>query len=151
MKAIYVRGCKIDGSAYRVTLESLVVISVYKNCQETNELTLYVVEDRVDEVSSYLVELDGLEFKETKAYDEVATYCVWPVIVMDETSIVSGLCAVCRHIVKMSPNRRDLLGFRESCLFACSETSIWTKFCEVDIINCTKQLTQLPRGNVKLS
>lgn len=35
-------------------------------------------------------------------------------------------------------NDRWLLGFREVCLSACAESSIWTKFCEVDLIASVK-------------
>lgn len=35
---------------------------------------------------------------------------------------------------------KSLLGFREGCLYACAETSLWTKFCEVDIIDTVHKL-----------
>nr|XP_054754671.1 glutathione S-transferase C-terminal domain-containing protein-like [Lytechinus pictus] len=51
---------------------------------------------------------------------------------------VSGLANVCRRIIQaavpLEPHRNlvTLLGFRQTCLKTCSESSIWTKLCEVD-------------------
>lgn len=46
---------------------------------------------------------------------------------------VSGLAAVCRHIIRLSdnPEVRKVLGFRGNCLQAPAEVSVWTAFCEV--------------------
>lgn len=43
---------------------------------------------------------------------------------------------------------RHLLGFREGCLFACAEVSLWTKFCEIDIVQVVDNvLRTLPNSN----
>lgn len=34
---------------------------------------------------------------------------------------------------------RWLLAFREACLSACAESSVWTKYCELDLIGTIKQ------------
>lgn len=45
------------------------------------------------------------------------------------------------QVVKCSGEEwRHLLGFREGCLFACAEVSLWTKYCEVDIVQTAKML-----------
>lgn len=53
--------------------------------------------------------------------------------------IVSGLAAVSRHLIKESndPTIRKSLGFRGNCLQAPAECSIWTSFCEVQMILST--------------
>ena len=53
--------------------------------------------------------------------------------------IVSGLAAVSRHVIKESddPAVRKALGFRGNCLQAPAECSIWTSFCEVQMIQST--------------
>ncbi|XP_053974696.1 glutathione S-transferase C-terminal domain-containing protein homolog [Hylaeus volcanicus] len=72
--------------------------------------------------------------------------CELPIIVVNKTSCIAGLCAILRQIIKDvvadNPNHycRKLLGFKDSCLTACSEASVWTKFCEVDLIQTLKFL-----------
>jgi len=49
--------------------------------------------------------------------------------------IVSGSAAVCRHIVRSSerPEVAKVLGFRDNCLQAPAEVSVWTAYCEVQM------------------
>jgi len=64
---------------------------------------------------------------------------------------VSGLAAVSRHLMKESndPVVLKALGFRGNCLQAPAECSIWTSFCEVQIIQATILfLTQLQQQDV---
>lgn len=68
--------------------------------------------------------------------------CYLPVFAtVDKSVCVAGLCAVLRQVLKNSGAEwKGLLGFREGCLYACAETSLWTKFCEVDIIETVRKL-----------
>jgi len=68
--------------------------------------------------------------------------CYLPVFTTDDaTSCVAGLCAVLRQVIKHSGAEwRHLLGFREGCLFACAEVSLWTKFCEIDVVEVVKNI-----------
>jgi glutathione S-transferase len=52
---------------------------------------------------------------------------------------VSGLAAVSRHLMKESndPVVLKAMGFRGNCLQAPAECSIWTSFCEVQMIQTT--------------
>ncbi|XP_023234349.1 glutathione S-transferase C-terminal domain-containing protein-like [Centruroides sculpturatus] len=61
---------------------------------------------------------------------------------VNSLTCIGGLCAVVRWAIKTNPNDSysDLLGFRNGCLMACSENSIWTKFCEVDMPNSVNLL-----------
>uniref|UniRef100_A0A1B0AUQ7 Glutathione S-transferase C-terminal domain-containing protein homolog n=1 Tax=Glossina palpalis gambiensis TaxID=67801 RepID=A0A1B0AUQ7_9MUSC len=65
-----------------------------------------------------------------------------PVYYKNGDIFVAGLCAVCRELVARQKNVqvRKLLGFKEGCLMSPSETSVWTRFCEVDIVKALKQL-----------
>ncbi|XP_053610449.1 glutathione S-transferase C-terminal domain-containing protein homolog [Plodia interpunctella] len=72
--------------------------------------------------------------------------CVFPVVLYADT-VITGLCAVARHICKHRSSARSsyehqegLLGFRKTCLQAPNEVSIWTKFCEVDLIRTVKEI-----------
>lgn len=67
--------------------------------------------------------------------------CTLPSVVVDGNGLcVSGLCSVLRHVLKVSQEAAaaNLLGFRGSCLMACAEVSVWTKFCEVDLFKSTR-------------
>ncbi|XP_013111962.2 glutathione S-transferase C-terminal domain-containing protein homolog [Stomoxys calcitrans] len=48
-------------------------------------------------------------------------------------TFIAGMCAVCREIIHQS-DKKELLGFKESCLLAPAEASIWTRYFEVDIV-----------------
>lgn len=83
-------------------------------------------------------------------HETIAGNCNLPSLIVDNEIVVAGLCAVCRNIVKLSDESHGpLLGFKNSCLLAPSEASIWTKFCEVDIVQSMKLLIeQLTDGKV---
>ncbi|KAG8230477.1 hypothetical protein J437_LFUL013518 [Ladona fulva] len=71
--------------------------------------------------------------------------CILPAMRVQSSTgfvCVAGLSAVLRQIVKNSlhvnPQQHSLLGFRDACLATCAETSLWTRFCEVDVPIATK-------------
>lgn len=49
------------------------------------------------------------------------------------TTVISGLCSVCRMIAQLS-GRDDMLGFKRAHLAAPAEASVWTQFCEIDVL-----------------
>ncbi|XP_077300678.1 glutathione S-transferase C-terminal domain-containing protein homolog [Arctopsyche grandis] len=61
-----------------------------------------------------------------------------------------GLSAAARRLAKASAavfespphHPQGLLGFRGSCLHAPNETSVWTKFCEVEMVETTELLVR---------
>ncbi|EDW29291.1 GL18497 [Drosophila persimilis] len=65
-----------------------------------------------------------------------------PIYEKDGNTFIAGTCAVCRELIARQPNTelRKLLGFKESCLLAPSEASIWTRFCEVDVVDVVSRL-----------
>lgn len=74
--------------------------------------------------------------------------CSLPAVEIEEDkTVIAGLCSVLRWIIKSNiailPNHRakHLLGFRNGCLFACAESSVWTKFCEVQLPNDVRTFT----------
>lgn len=67
--------------------------------------------------------------------------CELPAVdVLNEPWVIVGLSASLRHFLKLKANTDSnhlscrLLGFRWGCLQACAEVSVWTKFCEVDVV-----------------
>lgn len=144
MDSVYLEVYERDGLVFN--LESLIIVFVYKICDSENvTLKLKVLQCEPEE-PVFNVDLDGLKYELLKENTPaIAGLCKWPVIVVGNT-VVAGLCSVARQIIKSSKNSRvkNLLGFRESCLVACSETSTWTKFCEVDIITTVKNVIKCP-------
>ncbi|KAH8392295.1 hypothetical protein KR215_005271 [Drosophila sulfurigaster] len=77
-----------------------------------------------------------------------------PIYEKNGNIFIAGTCAVCRELIARQPSvqLRQLLGFKGSCLLAPSEASIWTRYCEVDVVNLVSQLQQgeLPLREVPL-
>ncbi|XP_030764097.1 glutathione S-transferase C-terminal domain-containing protein homolog [Sitophilus oryzae] len=89
-----------------------------------------------------LINVDLTDFcHDVSDVSEYSTFCKWPILLIDNY-VISGLCSVARQICKLSvkDSVRNLLGFREACLVACAESSVWTKFCEIDIIQSIEDL-----------
>ncbi|KAH8324199.1 hypothetical protein KR074_001343 [Drosophila pseudoananassae] len=65
-----------------------------------------------------------------------------PIYEKDGNTYIAGACAVCRELIARQPNEelKKLLGFKGSCLLAPSEASIWTRFCEVDVVEVVSGL-----------
>ncbi|XP_045451690.1 glutathione S-transferase C-terminal domain-containing protein homolog [Melitaea cinxia] len=131
----------------KVSLESLITYCVYKYCDPYN-IKLYFVHttDSDDkELLSLKADCYCFDFIDVKNVAWQVASCLFPVVLFDDT-IITGLCAVSRYICKhrssaSSPYENDgLLGFRKGCLQAPNEVSIWTKFCEVDLIKTVKKL-----------
>uniref|UniRef100_A0A9I3K5E3 Uncharacterized protein n=1 Tax=Anopheles maculatus TaxID=74869 RepID=A0A9I3K5E3_9DIPT len=74
-----------------------------------------------------------------------ALFCQLPSISIESiNTIVSGLCGVCRRLTKQhittSKKAEGLLGFKGNTLVAPADASLWTKFCEIDIIRCVEDV-----------
>ncbi|KAJ8712199.1 hypothetical protein PYW07_005041 [Mythimna separata] len=72
--------------------------------------------------------------------------CEYPVVMVEDV-IITGLCAVARHIclfrhshLLKQEHEDGLLGFRHTCLQAPNEVSVWTKFCEIEIIRVVQEI-----------
>lgn len=63
----------------------------------------------------------------------------------ESTTTVSGLCSVCREMVQLTEHT-EILGFKHGCLAAPAEASVWTKFCEIDILRCVERLMRTYNG-----
>lgn len=75
-----------------------------------------------------------------------------PVYNKDGDTFIAGMCAVCREILLKhgSENSRKLLGFKESCLLATTEASMWTRFCEVNIVSGLSNVIKAIEGQCDL-
>lgn len=134
-----------DGEAF-VTVETFIALFLLQYVDAPQSIEVYLVDaNRKRTATDYCIQTEHLQFKRlSKVYyceSSIASNCNFPVMVSDQDVVVAGLCGVCRNIVKYANvDYTHLLGFKGSCLLAPSEASIWTKYCEVDIVDCTKSM-----------
>lgn len=141
MATLYVEVSERGESAFGVSLETLVALHILKICDSNTEnvrLKIVVIDLDLPLVS---VNLSQFSYDLVEEIPALASCCIWPVVVVGSTAI-AGLASVSRQLIKssMNPRIKHLLGFREACLLACSETSLWTEFCEIDMIRTTKSI-----------
>lgn len=128
-----------NGNTFWATVETYVVIFLYKICASSNLfLKINVLNAKTSNETLVEIELKDILYENAT---EKQIYCNCPIVITDN-SVIAGLCSVARQLVKCSKLEEviKLLGFREASLMACSETSIWTRFCEIDIINTVKTI-----------
>jgi len=125
-------------------IETIVTLFTIKYCESSISIKLIPIKQDLTE-QAYMIDLTNFVY-EIVNINEVPYYassCELPNVTVNEDSCIAGLCTVLRQIVKSSEcliHCNKLLGFKGSCLMACSETSVWTKFCEVDLILTLKFL-----------
>ncbi|XP_033323660.2 glutathione S-transferase, C-terminal domain containing [Megalopta genalis] len=128
-------------------IETVVTLFTVKYCDSKIGIKL-VPSERKPLERAYTTDVSSFDYKvvDTNKIPSYASSCELPTIVLNKTSCIAGLCAILRQIVKDAiaayPEHRcrKLLGLKNSCLTACSEASVWTKFCEVDLILTLKFL-----------
>lgn len=141
-------------------IETIITLFTIKYCNSKISVKLVQTKQELNQCA-YAIDISSFEYEiidENEIPCDVNS-CELPSIVLSKTTYIAGLCAALRQIIKTttidSPKHycRSLLGFKESCLLACSESSVWTKFCEVDIVDTLKSLTldnldqiELPRN-----
>ncbi|XP_070151603.1 glutathione S-transferase C-terminal domain-containing protein isoform X2 [Polyergus mexicanus] len=138
-------------------IETIITLFTIKYCKSSINIKLIPTKQDLTE-RAYIINLSNFVY-EIINMNEIPYYaslCELPNIVINENSCVSGLCAVLRQIVKdviaghSIHYCNSLLGFKGSCLMACSEASIWTKFCEVDLIITLKSLDKKDLDRLEL-
>ncbi|XP_011686761.1 PREDICTED: glutathione S-transferase C-terminal domain-containing protein homolog [Wasmannia auropunctata] len=128
-------------------IETLVTLFTIKYCESLIGIKLIPSKQDLTE-RAYAIDLTNFAY-EIVNVNEIPYYassCELPNVTVNESSCMAGLCTVLRQIVKSSSTEcsthdcTKLLGFKGSCLMACSEASVWTKFCEIDLILTLKSL-----------
>lgn len=139
---LYVEVDSIEKDLVKVPIYTYIAIFAM-DCCEILDMKVYFV--KTDASSQFYIPLKVIKRFEFKCvnHDDLPQ-CVkdshFPAIHSANSLIcIGGLCAVLRWAIKAkmykNPNDslQNLLGFRNGCLMACSENSIWTRFCEVDM------------------
>ena len=127
---------------YCETPETLVIKFVLMFC-DLNNFKVFLVNDDEDESnlsSEHCLPFDYSVIKKEILLKEKKVSCRLPALLhCQEKFWRAGLATVVRTIIKTLHRRQPqegwhkLLGFRETCLKACSEVSGLTKLCEVDL------------------
>uniref|UniRef100_A0A1Y9HB14 Methyltransferase domain-containing protein n=1 Tax=Anopheles farauti TaxID=69004 RepID=A0A1Y9HB14_9DIPT len=138
-----------------VPLETYIVLALYRYLEiNQQDVVIHFVQCKAS--SNVLrVALPGILLEKavfitdgTELPDDPALHCQLPSIsILQLGTIVSGLCGVCRrltkeHISATKTTDVGLLGFKGNTLVAPADASLWTKFCELDIIRCVRELLQ---------
>lgn len=138
-----------SSESYSAPIETIVTLFTIKYCD--SDISIKFVKGENKETISpkeklYTLDISSFQYEilDENSLPLYASSCALPHIVVNESSCIAGLCATLRQIIKQSLTKdalihcQTLLGFKDSCLLACSEVSVWTKFCEVDIISTLK-------------
>ncbi|XP_022822712.1 glutathione S-transferase C-terminal domain-containing protein homolog [Spodoptera litura] len=139
-----------DTHKMKVPLETFIAFCIFKYCPSTSVVLRFVpVKPTPEQVKAAVILAEENLVYMINDYEVPwpVAMCVYPVIMNDDL-IVTGLCAVARHIAIFrtcdripEEHEEGLLGFRHSCLQAPNEVSIWTKFCEIDMIKAMQEIT----------
>ncbi|KAG8172096.1 hypothetical protein JTE90_013180, partial [Oedothorax gibbosus] len=123
------------------TIETCISMFVYTYCELKNPICF------IDDHRNYCCEVSQTSFKKDKfkfipnnALQAEGVHLVLPAVkATGGRTFIAGICAALRWVIKANlvehPNHysEGLLGFRGGCLVACTESSLWTKFCELEM------------------
>lgn len=134
-----------NSESHLAPIETLVTLFTIKYCDSDISIK-FVKGTKPPKEQAFALDISSFRYQilEEDSVPYYANSCELPHIVVSESSCIAGLCATLRQIIKRSLAKdvtlhcQTLLGFKDSCLLACSEVSVWTKFCEVDIISTLK-------------
>ncbi|XP_014213678.2 glutathione S-transferase C-terminal domain-containing protein homolog [Copidosoma floridanum] len=154
MAKIYLKVFTAD-SLCQVPIETLITLFTIKYCNSDVQIML-VKNIPVCTENSFLVDLSTFEYEliERAEMSKIASCCELPNLEENGTSCIAGLCATLRQVIKnvliKHPEHYSikLLGFKEACLLACSEVSVWTRFCEIDIVSMLKSIDKQNQDSI---
>lgn len=141
---IYLRIFSLEKTKCLAPIETVITLFLRKYCDSNVNVKFVLVTEKLSRECAYTLEIPNLHhYKVMREIDvpSPANSCDFPNVVETDGSCIAGLCATLRKIVKQrlleeqTHHCQNLLGFKNSCLLACSEASVWTKFCEVEIVS----------------
>ncbi|XP_054278518.1 glutathione S-transferase C-terminal domain-containing protein homolog [Macrosteles quadrilineatus] len=142
MPEVFLEVCELIGDEAEVPVESAVCLFLLQYLQHPPDVAVtLVLTERTDQPSLSVSVGQSVRSVTPDTLQCPVSDCCLPVFTAGGDNCVAGLCGVLRQVVKHSGEEwRHLLGFREGCLFACAEVSLWTKFCEIDIVQVVKDI-----------
>ncbi|XP_036328454.1 glutathione S-transferase C-terminal domain-containing protein homolog [Rhagoletis pomonella] len=138
-----------DNTEIYSSIQSFMALYMYKYLQSPSNIKLNFVRStiqggkvrlRSESLRRELTE-EKIHCKDATSVEAISDLKL-PIYAKDENTFIAGMCAVCRELVSRQecPERRKLLGFKGACLLAPAEASIWTRFCEVDVVDAISRL-----------
>lgn len=138
-------------STLDLPVESFLTYYIYKYCAPKDLFLNIVFTGKRAKNELTLHWKDDVKFINVENVPWQVAACKFPAVLYVDT-LMTGLCAVARHICRyrssvrsLEEHEEGLLGFRKSCLQAPNEVSIWTKFCEVDIIKTVRSILNVDK------
>lgn len=138
-------------------IETVVSLFTMKYCD--SKMSVGFVRNNIEyDIGGFTVDVSDVKYRllSEKEMPLNASFCELPNVIVNEDTVVAGLCASLRQVIKNTISQnpehdcRGLLGFKDSCLLAPSETSVWTKYCEVDILSSLRNLKEELLSKVEL-
>lgn len=127
-----------DGIFFYLSIESALAFLLCQYIEQTTRVTFRLIKSDGPVQEAIKIDFQSIDF----TVEECRKYKSKLPIFITKNIVVSGLCGVLRRILKSKYNSISitLLGFKENCLMAPAEASIWTRFCEVEMLQCTKTI-----------
>lgn len=131
----------VDGNVFHLTIESYISIFLWEFLNARDEIRIILVKTN-DTSVTVPINFGSIEYIEIENKNDRKL----PMLQLDECHNVVGLCSVLRGICRLmkstpsGPTATQLLGFKENCLMSPSEVSLWTNFCEREMIACVQRL-----------
>ena len=151
MDTLYLEaGCLLENGYVSTSCKSAICLFVLGFCKDFKAETVFVLQDKQDKslLETFQLNITNLKARvaaSTETLPYLAQACHLPALVTStQTSCVASLCSVLRfllrHCLRDEALATQLLGFRQGCLMACAEASVWTRFCEIDMVQCVETL-----------
>lgn len=143
---------------FHLTTESYISIFLWKFLHAQDDIKVKLAKTNKASATSVPINFNGIKHDIFKEKQDRKL----PMLQLDGCHNVVGLCSVLRGICRLmkhapsGPMATQLLGFKENCLLSPSEVSLWTSFCEREMVGCAERLMatsgeiQFPIEMVKL-
>lgn len=128
---------------FHLTTESYICIFLWKFLNAKDEIRVKLAKtNNANNVPPVPINFNGIKHD---IFEEKLDRKL-PMLQLDGCHNVVGLCSVLRGICRLmkltpaGPIATQLLGFKENCLMSPSEVSLWTSFCEREMLACAERL-----------
>lgn len=143
---VMLNGDGSDGDKLRVPQSTLVALFAFAYCDLEMINITFIWRNAAANEPLFALPRNVIErlkcVEKTDLIPQELLDCECPAVYLPDrvtTTCIGGLAGVLRWALGQFGSRpqdslcRALLGFRGGCLAACSESSLWTRFCELDI------------------
>ncbi|XP_075153872.1 glutathione S-transferase C-terminal domain-containing protein homolog [Haematobia irritans] len=142
-------------NGYETTVKSFTALHVYYYLEKPKNIKLYfVLSKNIPECGRIKLNYDSLKPEVTDnliCKEDTKEQAIWdldlPLYIKGDDTYIAGMCSVSREIINKT-EKTNLLGFKESCLLAPAESSVWTRFFEVHVVNALSEILNSVKRNI---